>query len=129
MLRALTIAATAVRQWWPWPSSSEPAPAREWPAGAFWPWPVRQSLARRYVESARGSWLAHVSPTAAALGERWASHCIASGPSPRSAHPDEATRRALENIWATWSSRCDHEGLDDLVGVLNCTIRTNMRFR
>jgi capsid protein len=30
----------------------------------------------------------------------------------------------LENIFATWSAKCDVEGVDDLVGILNCIIRT-----
>jgi lambda family phage portal protein len=81
-------------------------------------------LARRWAESARGNWLASQSPTAVSLTEKWASHCIASGPTARSAHPDESVRRAWENIFATWSARCDVEGVDDLVGTLNCIIRT-----
>jgi hypothetical protein len=124
MLRALTIAETAMRQWWPWPSSSEPAPARQWPPGAISPYPNRQALARRWAESARGNYLASASPTIVSLCEKWASHCIASGPSPRSAHPDEPIRRALESVWNNFATRSDIEGTDDLIAQLNVIIRT-----
>ena len=89
-----------------------------WPLSSqIWS-PVSQSLAAAQPISTRADWLANNSPTAAAYLQCWIDNLVATGPTVRSQHPDEATRRVLEKSWNRFAMRCDAEGVGDLTGFL-----------
>ena len=67
-----------------------------WPLSSQLWSPVSQSLAAAQPISNRADWLANNCPTAAAYLACWIDNLVATGPTIRSQHPDEATRRLLE---------------------------------
>jgi lambda family phage portal protein len=94
-----------------------------WPAGATMFAPTRQALAARHQLSSRSSYLVNNSPTAHAIEEEWACNIVGDGPSARSGHADEATRRRLESRWTEFFAVADIEG-GDLVEFLKRVVRT-----
>ena len=69
--------------------------------------PVRSALAARSRLAQRAQYSVQNSPTAAAIADVWCTHLVGDGPSVRSAHPDRATRRALESAWSHFYTRAD----------------------
>lgn len=69
--------------------------------------PVRSALAARPRLAQRAAYSTQNSPSAAAIADCWTTHLIGDGPSVRSAHPDTATRRALESAWNAFYTRTD----------------------
>jgi len=67
---------------------------------------------------ARARGLIANSPSACAIADQWSTHLVGDGPSVRSAHPNENVRRALEEAWSRFYTRCDVEGVNDLTGLL-----------
>jgi hypothetical protein len=51
---------------------------------------------------------------AASFVDVWITNLVSTGPTVRSGHPDEATRRLLEQCWARVAGNCDAEGHNDL---------------
>lgn len=73
--------------------------------------PVRSALAARPRLASRAQYSTQNSPTAAAISDVWVTSLVGDGPSCRSAHPDQATRRALEAAWNAFYTRTDLLGL------------------
>ena len=94
-----------------------------WPKSSLLWSPVSQSLAAAGPIAHRADWLAANSPSAASFVECWITNLVATGPTVRSGHPDEATRRLLEQRWARWTMRCDAEGNGDLAAFLAKAVR------
>lgn len=69
--------------------------------------PVRSALAARPRLAQRAAYSVQNSPTASAIADVWTTHLVGDGPSVRSAHPDQATRRALEAAWSRFYTRTD----------------------
>jgi lambda family phage portal protein len=94
-----------------------------WPRSSqIWS-PVSQSLAAAQPISTRAAWLAENSPTGASFVNCYTDNLVATGPTVRSQHPDEATRRVLEKRWNTFARNCDGEGIGDLVSFLAKVVR------
>lgn len=85
--------------------------------------PARQALYARHQLSARSSYLASNSPTAASIVDTWTVNLIGDGPSIRSNHPNESMRYALEQSFSQWSEKVDVAGTTDLTGYLNSVVR------
>ena len=110
-----------------WPDSGHPFDASghgdRWPLSSqIWS-PVSQSLAAAQPIATRADWLANNSPTASAYCQTWIDNLVATGPTIRSQHPAEATRRTLEKSWGRFAGKCDAEGPGDLAGFLGKVVR------
>ena len=86
--------------------------------------PVRAQLAARHGLAARGNYQTNNSPSAAAIADVWVTSLVGDGPSVRSAHPDEAMRRALEDAWSRFYEHADAEGVHDLAGLISAGTRS-----
>jgi lambda family phage portal protein len=101
-------------------------------AGASGRWPEAaslwaqnsQSLQQRSVITKRSNYLAHNSPTGASFVEAWVTNLIGDGPTIKSAHPDPAVAKQLEQSFANWAEHADIEGVDSLVGLLCTAVRS-----
>ncbi len=110
-----------------WPDSGSSFDASghgdRWPRSSQLWSPVSQSLAAAGPISTRADWLANNSPTAASYVDVNVNNLVSTGPTVRSGHPDEATRRLLEQRWQQFAARCDAEGIGTLVGYLSKAVR------
>jgi lambda family portal protein len=86
-----------------------------WPEWASMWAPARQQLMARHQLASRSNYLIANSPSAASVADVWTTSTIGDGPSVRSGHPSEATRRALEDGWGRFHDACDQEGVSGLV--------------
>jgi hypothetical protein len=97
--------------------------AGRWPSeAAIWA-RTRQELAARPILAMRAGYLVENSPSAGSIEDQWADNLIGDGPSVRSGHPNETTRRTLEGAWLRFSADADIEG-GDLTEFLKRTVRT-----
>jgi lambda family phage portal protein len=78
---------------------------------------ARQTLARRarYLEANNGY--------AAAGVNAWASALVGCGIKPQSAHPDAATRKAINEAFDRWTREADLDGLADFFGLQDLAAR------
>jgi len=94
-----------------------------WPRSSLIWSPVSQQLAAAGPTARNSAWLANNSPTGASFVETWTNNLVATGPTVRSKHPDETTRRLLETAWTRWANKCDAEGTGDLIGYLTKLVK------
>lgn len=99
-----------------------------WPVTASMAAPARQALAARGRVGQRAAWLVANAPLAESVVNCWVTNLVGDGPSVRSAlvrsgHPNEVTRRALEDAWnyEFWNA-ADVEG-GDLAQFLGRVVR------
>lgn len=95
-----------------------------WPSWAAQYAPARQQLAARHQLSARSNYEIANSATAAAISDQWVTNLVGDGPALRSGHPDEATRRAIEEAFSRWAEDVDVAGGVDLCGFLSSAVRS-----
>ena len=89
-----------------------------WPQWASMWAPARQQLYARHQLASRSQYLIANSPSAASVADVWTTSLVGDGPSVRSGHPNEATRRAIEDAWGRFYRESDQEGVADLGGML-----------
>jgi lambda family phage portal protein len=94
-----------------------------WPSEASMWARTRQELAARPILAMRAGYLVENSPSAGSIEDQWADNLIGDGPSVRSGHPSETTRRDLEAAWLRFAAEADIEG-GDLTEFLKRTVRT-----
>jgi lambda family phage portal protein len=87
------------------------------------PLAIPAQLAARQPLARRARYLVANNGHAAAGANVWESALIGCGIKPQSAHPDEATRRAINAAWSRWTEHADRDGLTDFYGLQSIVAR------
>lgn len=88
------------------------------------PAPNKSILASGTVLSRRGQFLVANNPWAAGAVEVLESNIVGRGIRPRSRHPQEKTRQALQSLWDQWVDDADADGMTNVYGLQEQTARS-----